>query len=282
MSIPHVPDVLGPAFGPTQGPGELDAREQEAHAVVAWASGQLVRIGSAEDAADIVLRVVEHLGGTWVPARCAAEDAVPLDVSLGTSEPILPVAPPNSVQRMLLERHLPRLVASARDAVELIGTLDQLRHDATIDSLTRLGNRRAIHRVLSRARPGTTLVAFDLDGFKGVNDRHGHAAGDQVLCAFAEVLRRHVREVDHLGRLGGDEFLAVLPDATAEDALRVLERLRSAWDGTPGRHDVSFSAGVATVGDADPDDALLRADNALYEAKAAGKGRWVVAETQAP
>lgn len=168
----------------------------------------------------------------------------------------------------------------------------RLRHLALSDSLTGLPNRRQILRLAQRAfrdaqRDGTplALVTLDLDHFKQVNDRHGHAAGDEVLHrvgeAFAGVLRRH----DRLGRSGGEEFLAVLPGSDAGEAAAVAERLRQAVaalameDIAPGLA-VRTSAGVATLhgGDRRLHDVLQRADAALYRAKAAGRDRVIIAD----
>jgi diguanylate cyclase (GGDEF)-like protein len=168
----------------------------------------------------------------------------------------------------------------------------RLRHLALSDALTGLANRRQILRLAQQAmrdaqRDGTplSLVSLDLDHFKQVNDRHGHAAGDAVLTrvgdAFAQALRRH----DHLGRSGGEEFLALLPATDATEAAAVAERLRQAVaaldlrDVAPGLA-MRTSAGVATLRDGDRrlQDLLQRADAALYRAKAAGRDRVSVAD----
>ena len=168
----------------------------------------------------------------------------------------------------------------------------RLRHLALSDALTGLANRRQILRLAQQAmrearRDGVplSLVTLDLDHFKQVNDRHGHAAGDAVLTrvgdAFAQVLRRH----DHLGRSGGEEFLALLPATDASEAAAVAERLRQAvaaldlGDVAAGLQ-VHTSAGVATLREDDRrlQDLLQRADAALYRAKSAGRDRVSVAD----
>ena len=156
---------------------------------------------------------------------------------------------------------------------------------ASVDSLTGLLNHRAWHERLreewSRAlRYGTApaVIMLDLDYFKGINDRYGHEAGDDVLRALARVLQR-LRSTDLVGRLGGDEFCILLPDSSSAEAWLVAEKTRAALAqevaailGRSGGR-VSLSAGVASgrevaAGDA---KALLRAaDRALYDAKAAG------------
>ncbi len=123
----------------------------------------------------------------------------------------------------------------------------------------------------------------DLDHFKSINDRHGHLVGDDVLRAVAGALRAGARHPAILGRLGGEEFVAVLPDANANEARQLGERLREAvatldvaqW--VPGRAiTISVGATASMRGD-DAGRMLQRADDALYAAKAAGRDRTVVA-----
>ena len=160
----------------------------------------------------------------------------------------------------------------------------RLAHLAAHDPLTGLANRtlfadrldRALARARREGRPGALLL-LDLDGFKAINDAHGHAAGDHALVAVAERLRGCVREVDTVVRLGGDEFSVVLDgvDAAAE-ARRVAKRIRAAL-AEPLRLDggaplaLSASIGVAVfAGWEAPADLLRRADGAMYAAKRAG------------
>jgi diguanylate cyclase (GGDEF)-like protein len=136
------------------------------------------------------------------------------------------------------------------------------------------GLARRHHRPLS-------VILVDLDWFKRVNDTHGHHAGDQVLAAFGALLRRRLRGSDPVGRLGGDEFLAVLPETSATLALIAAEDLRRAISAEPialedGQQlEMSCSLGVAELkgGDSDGGALLARADAALYGAKAGGRNR---------
>lgn len=174
---------------------------------------------------------------------------------------------------------------------ELREAHDQLRRVATQDELTGLGNRREltdrIQRELERGRRhGRSLgvALFDFDHFKQINDRHGHAAGDAALQLFARQGVEQLRSTDLLGRWGGEEFLLVLPDATAQTAARVVERLLQAVraaDFRPGAQRIALSASAGlTMTDCHEaiDDVLSRADKALYQAKRAGRDRCVLLE----
>jgi diguanylate cyclase (GGDEF)-like protein len=161
--------------------------------------------------------------------------------------------------------------------------VSDLRRAALTDPLTGLGNRRALE---TRIPVGDyALISLDLDHFKDVNDTFGHSSGDVVLSRVANVLTASVRGEDTAFRMGGEEFLIVLPDADADRALHVSERVRLGVKGleliglAPGGR-VTISLGVAAVtgGDvADFNAALERADAALYDSKHAGRDRVTVA-----
>jgi diguanylate cyclase (GGDEF)-like protein len=168
----------------------------------------------------------------------------------------------------------------------------QLVRLATIDGLTGIPNRRrtaelateALESALARQRP-LTLALIDLDRFKSINDRCGHATGDHVLQEFARLSQQSIRSSDILGRWGGEEFLLVLSDTTIDVALLIVERLRSLSTrielplaGAGLR--VSISAGLAANADGvrSLDDLIARADSALYQAKNQGRDLVRVAE----
>ncbi|HEX8318069.1 GGDEF domain-containing protein [Longimicrobium sp.] len=167
-----------------------------------------------------------------------------------------------------------------------LGVIDSLREQlvqqAVRDPLTGAFNRRRMDRVLraAAARGDTaSLLVMDIDHFKQVNDRFGHAGGDEVLVAVAAVLAREAG--GDLFRFGGEEFAVLLPGATAEDALREAERLRRAVaEGDAERAGrVTVSIGVAALRRGDTCDTWLnRADAALYEAKRLGRDRVARAE----
>lgn len=166
-----------------------------------------------------------------------------------------------------------------------------LRELACTDPLTQLRNRRfamevAQHEAAVFQRGGRPLaiVLSDVDHFKRINDQHGHAVGDTALRAIARVLREGVREVDHVARWGGEEFLLLLPATEEEEALRVCERLRRGVQALAAQNvagealGVSITLGVALLQrDESIEQALVRADRALYEGKQAGRNRVVLA-----
>ena len=170
----------------------------------------------------------------------------------------------------------------------------ELRHRSRHDGLTGLLNRRAmeeaLHAQVQRSRrtgETFTVLMLDLDHFKSINDRFGHAAGDRALRHAAALLKAGVREVDHLARFGGEEFLALLPGASLAAAQPLAERLRGCLDAEPLVVDstsvpLSVSIGVAQWADASEDASrlLVRADAALYQAKLQGRNRVVTAVSE--
>jgi diguanylate cyclase (GGDEF)-like protein len=159
------------------------------------------------------------------------------------------------------------------------GLVSSVRRQSRTDPLTGLPNRRAFdermgYELAAARRSGRPLsVGFvDLDRFKSFNDREGHARGDRLIADSATAWRQQLRVTDLLARIGGEEFVAVLPDCAADEASGIAERLRLATPGT-----VTSSIGVATWRDGETADALLaRADQALFAAKAAGRDRVIV------
>jgi diguanylate cyclase (GGDEF)-like protein len=183
---------------------------------------------------------------------------------------------------------LEQLAERAGPAIDNARRFREARRLADLDALTGLHNRRYFHETLARevARANRyqrelALIVLDLDDFKAINDRIGHLAGDAVLAEAAERLRDVVRSADVACRVGGDEFAIVLPESTPEDAKGLYRRLQAAMAKRPlgqaGR--LALSAGVAEL--RPEDDAVRffeRADEALYRAKAAGKGTLSVAD----
>ncbi|KAA8981333.1 GGDEF domain-containing protein [Halospina sp. K52047b] len=153
------------------------------------------------------------------------------------------------------------------------------------DELTGLNNRRAFfeaaEKLLARARRSDqplSLVQFDLDWFKQINDEHGHEAGDRLLSHIGQLIGNCVREGDVAARIGGEEFVLLLPDTDQEEARTLANRLRQSLSGSSvacrdATVSVSASFGVSSLIPADDgiDDLMARADRALYRAKRAGR-----------
>ena len=174
------------------------------------------------------------------------------------------------------ERRL-RLVASVVSPQLQVARLRRL---AMSDPLTGVWNRRGLDEILGDGRPTSMMpvvfVAVDVDRFKSINDRHGHAAGDEVLRLVACALARSLRETDHVIRVGGDEFVLVLVGATLDQARDIAERARRevlrVGEGREGA--ITVSMGVARLGSSEAtDDAIARADASLYRAKERGRNR---------
>jgi len=162
----------------------------------------------------------------------------------------------------------------------------QARHDPLTGTLNRKGLNEAMEREVSRAQRQDAplcLALLDIDDFKAINDRLGHASGDQALIHLADVTRSVMRPQDQLARYGGEEFIIVLPDTALEDAVQAMRRLqrelttRYFLQGSE-RLLITFSAGVAQVDAAlGSAEALQRADQAMYLAKRSGKNQVVAA-----
>jgi diguanylate cyclase (GGDEF)-like protein/PAS domain S-box-containing protein len=278
-SVPEVAPAGPPSLPPPVG-GEWQRGSElvESDVVAALLRG-LMRVTSAAGAVDLLHCTIRQMGGQIVPVDGAGSDALPIDVSLGEGSPQLVTVERLTVARMQLERLLPRLVEDTRQAVDLRRRTERLE-DATVrDSLTGLGNRRVLDRILPRVRTGSVAL-LDLDHFKVVNDEHGHAAGDEVLRSFGALLSAQIRAHDTVCRIGGEEFAVVLDDLGVPDAIALIDRMRTSWAAASPRP-VTFSAGVAAVAAEGGAAALAAADLAMYEAKGSGRNRTVAARAAA-
>jgi diguanylate cyclase (GGDEF)-like protein len=169
--------------------------------------------------------------------------------------------------------------------------VERLAGEARVDGLTGLLNRRgfieAAEAELSRARrSGATLgfVSFDIDHFKAINDEFGHDTGDRVLARLGQIFREQTRDGDLVGRMGGEEFVALLVGSDAQQSLEYAERMRNAFAvEAPSLPLATLSAGVtASTSPIELQPHLQLADAALYEAKRAGRNRAVVDSPLAP
>ena len=250
----------------------------------------------------------KHFDGLRVCARVRSDAAT-------RNTPILAVVDPDARDQMVraLDLGVNDVVARPVDAGELAARIrtqlrraryaDKLRDRldeslelAVTDPLTGLFNRRYLASRLDQAAEGfqragepLSVILFDLDQFKAVNDRHGHAAGDFVLKAFASTLRSQLRAIDIAGRFGGEEFLVILKDTPADCAADAAERIRAAVarqdfsvKATGDALNVTVSAGVAQMRDGETVGQLLdRTDAALYDAKNGGRNQIVLARAKA-
>jgi diguanylate cyclase (GGDEF)-like protein len=146
-----------------------------------------------------------------------------------------------------------------------------LREASLVDELTGIGNRRRGMEALERLRPGDAILLLDLDRFKEVNDRHGHAEGDAVLAALGDLLTRSMRRADTVARLGGEEFI-VIADQVGGAGWEFANRICEQWRRTAPRTTVSIGVTVHDTDEA-ATETLARADEALYEAKRTGRDR---------
>jgi diguanylate cyclase (GGDEF)-like protein len=205
------------------------------------------------------------------------------------------VVKPVQLQQLRARLRVGRRILALQDG--LMEMQERLRERSERDDLTGLLNRGSVLHFLEReiarcrreSRP-LSVVIGDLDHFKAINDSHGHLAGDTVLKAVAARMNEALRSYDGVGRVGGEEFLVVLPNSDAAEALRVAERVRVAVGGDPIEVEpgksvvVTMTLGVASLapGTAVSADALIRwADRALYAGKAAGRDRVAEAELAA-
>ena len=182
---------------------------------------------------------------------------------------------------------LTRVEAAARTKElqqELVAPGARLEALLREDALTGLSNRRAIltqlgGMVSAARRHGhpLSIAILDLDHFKRINDTHGHKTGDAVLVGPPRRCGSHLRAEDQLGRLGGEEFLILLPDTDADAAGHAAEKLRVELAAAPTPVPVTVSIGLATWDGEAPEDLLHRADEALYAAKDAGRDRVMAA-----
>ena len=168
------------------------------------------------------------------------------------------------------------------DITQRVLMSQELKQQAGTDDLTGVANRRRFmehlrmefERVTRHPELRCSLLELDLDHFKRVNDSFGHAAGDAVLVHVTQLMRQETRMLDLVGRIGGEEFMILLPDTDAREAMELAERLRRRVEGTPLQHDgrqiaitVSIGASAILPTDASAEAALARTDRALYDAK---------------
>ena len=267
-------------------PSELIGR------IVLFEEGVLGGVATTGDAyfADDLSNLDERV---WEPIPASGSIAVVPVLHNGRTTGVLVATRPDtgafsSVESGLLEAIGDQLGLAIRHTQ----LFDELRRGSQQDDLTGLGNRRLLRirledELLRADRFGqrVSVLAIDIDHFKALNDRHGHPTGDAALRKLAGLMTRNLRRIDTIARVGGEEFVVLLPRTSLEDAEQVAEKIRSlveqtlfpGGEGQPGGH-LTISIGVATLEqDETGPNLLARADIALYEAKDSGRNRVITA-----
>lgn len=197
-------------------------------------------------------------------------------------------------QKHALETSNQRLEIKVAHRTEELHRLNrELESLARTDALTGTPNRMAANEALlrefarfKRGHPPYAVLMMDIDYFKRINDTYGHATGDDILRSVASIIRDGIRATDFFGRVGGEEFMALLLAADQIQAESVAEKIRSIVESTGlepvGTVTISIGACIVQTSDRNPDDALKRADEALYRAKTAGRNRVVVSNESTP
>jgi diguanylate cyclase (GGDEF)-like protein len=172
-----------------------------------------------------------------------------------------------------------------QDVTDRVLLEQELVRLASIDTLTGISNRHSFNKSLAheltianRYGAGLTLIMFDIDNFKEVNDREGHHRGDKLLRHVVRLAQGNLRESDIFARWGGDEFMILSPHTRMQDAERLAERLRRKVEGDrPQGRTVTISLGLTEYITGESEETFLkRVDKALYEAKQAGRNRLVI------
>ena len=263
--------------------------------------------GTGLNALDFLRRSCPHvpvmLVGTPEDAAMAVEairaGAVDFLTVTGHDLLALPLAVEKCLAHQRVKQENERLQADLGDSLtelavknhQLQALVRQLEATARTDDLTGLCNRRSLNELLDRAwrqavrnnRP-LAFMMIDLDDFKTVNDCKGHLRGDETLRELARIIRTNCRQVDVPARYGGDEFCVLMPESEAHDVAHVARRILREWNRVndsrpPGELRMGISIGVAQIDSSLPtssEELIRHADEALYAAKAAGKGRIMV------
>lgn len=221
---------------------------------------------------------------TYAGALLKTEDGTKIGTLCVTDSVRRPISDAQVQLLRGLARQVMSLVSLRKTQRELTEALAKMTRLATTDDLTGLLNRRAffeeaegLRSLVLRQEGVLSVVVVDIDHFKKVNDHHGHAAGDAVLKEVSRRLRAALRTTDRIGRIGGEEFAIALPFTGQDAAMQLMRHLRVRVSQHPVWVDglaipVTFSGGVAELHGGGPvADAVRRADQALYRAKAAGR-----------
>jgi two-component system, cell cycle response regulator len=272
------PNGGNPTLMAFRGPGETPEAKPGVDGVMqrAWDTHNVLLVKQLDADADPQLSMLMPFARNLVVAPLFAEGN-PLGV---LAVEYAPGEGPR-IERRVVDM-VQQFCAHAALALRNAWLLQQVQKMADTDALTGISNRRTFETYLERevSRAGrngeqVTLVMFDIDHFKSINDTHGHQTGDEVLKKVAATLANGCRDFDVPARYGGEEFAIVLPSCSAKESLVVAERLRRSIGEAENPVAITASAGVATFPThaADPERLIAAADEALYESKRAGRDR---------
>jgi diguanylate cyclase (GGDEF)-like protein len=256
--------------------------------VVALAQIQIAAGVALTGASESPLLLVFLLGIVGLPARFGTTRVVAAGLLLTE---VLIFAATAGVDPAAFAHHPAPVIVTAAASFGLVAFAhalmkaeSQKRSESVVDSLTGLPNRRGLEASVENTVAPLALLLCDLDRFKSVNDRYGHQRGDAVLIETARAIERSLRPTEQVYRVGGEEFLVLLPGCDLDRAMAVAERVRSAIEeAAPGGLPLTASVGVSAADRDELDfDALFRAaDAGLYEAKDAGRNRVALANAVA-
>jgi diguanylate cyclase len=284
-AIPGAADVVLLALAWLAVPGTGIARAPLEWQAAAWIVGPLVLQFYA---AALVSRLAEFRGSAALQLLCAAFTAAGVANAYRLSEP-LAGAPASSLVTMLAALALMQvclMLSFRRTEHTWQAEQRKLRYLADMDVLTRVPNRRHFQELATNALGGikadaASLLMFDIDHFRRINDMFGHAAGDEALRQTSQCMRDTLRELDVAGRLAGDQFAILLPDTLPKGAMAVAARIvtnLTTRQVAPRIAPLSLSFGVVNLYEGEAiSEALRRAEQALHEAKRQGRSRVVVA-----
>lgn len=257
------------------------------HLYVAWF---VSRLDERHHSPALKAMLVVMLAQALLPLAVAARVLSGIDAPAPGQALLAPLVIAPSMIAMLFTVYLCLVLTHERTERDLRETQRQLRVLADTDMLTQVPNRRHFEELagalLGAVGARAVLMLFDIDHFKRINDSHGHAVGDAALRLVARCSRETLRTRDVLGRVGGDEFMLLLPGASVDDALLVADRITRRIDADrqgSGALPLSLSFGVVDIEAGESlESAQRRADLALYEAKRQGRRRAVPARQDGP
>jgi len=258
--------------------GEAGSRSPEAadrvEVVSLDAARALLRAQRAEEVVDVVLDAVRALGGTPEPVSAGRERTIPIDLTFGTRELLLPAGPPEVLA--VLRAAMPAIVEDARVALDRTRRDAHLRETAWTDVLSGVVDRGRFEQIAERSTPEDVLLALRLDGLADLVARVGREGAATAVSGFARFLRRQVHPADTVGRLAEERFGVLLLRTALGDADALRHRLHAAWEGSRASA-LGLASVVATIDDDRKPTQVLRAAEAALDATAAGERDLVLA-----